>query len=269
MACLAVHFGKEYLAWTIRGLQDAVDEVHVFYAPEPSYGFREHGAKCPDTEEQLIAEANRFLKPGKPFFWHRVSGTHHEGMHRDIMHREAQQRGAEIYAVADADEVWDPSSLKVALDSVHSANRAARWLTHFSNFWKTFKWQLDDGFKPIRIVDVRHWKGAWHEVKVADALLEEGREQPVRVLHFGYVQSMLTMRYKFTCHSHKRELRPNWLDEKFVPWKDGDRDLHPVANNLWVARPTDEVTAAKVAELLGDHPYFGLDELPPEWPGVR
>lgn len=250
MACLAVHFGKEYLAWAVRGMQDAVDEVHIFYAAEPSYGYRVAGAVCPDSEEELEREARRFLT--KPLFWHRVSGTTNEGMHRDLMTAEARRRGAEAYVVADADEVWDGAALKVAFDAVHDANRAGRWLTHFANFWQSFAWELHDSFKPIRIVDLR-------QPLTVDAYLDFPVMQPWPVFHFGYAQSMATMRYKFTCHSHSHELIPGWLDKTYVPWQPGDRNLHPSAPTVWEqAYPTDPRILAKVRELLHDHPYLDV-----------
>lgn len=251
IACYALHYGKEYLAWSIRSIQDAVDEIHVFYTDQPSYGFLEAGVVCPDTEEELRREAERFCT--KPLVWHRIHANT-EGEHRTHMHRIAQRLGATIYLVVDSDEVWVPEGLRVTLDAVETANRAGRWLAHFANFWRNFEWMVSDGFRPIRVVDLRHPLSV-------DEYLDE-TNQPWPVMHFGYAQSLAIMRYKLTCHGHKKELRPNWLEQKFIAWKPGDSDTHPTANNLWTPHPTHPAIAAKVREVLHDHPYLDLKEIP-------
>jgi hypothetical protein len=81
IGCLAVHYGKEYLAWAIRGLDHACDEIHVFYTAQPSFGFEEASAKNPDTRDQLMFEANRF---SKKVHWHDVVAFN-EIQHRELM----------------------------------------------------------------------------------------------------------------------------------------------------------------------------------------
>jgi hypothetical protein len=249
IACYALHYGKEYLAWSVRSIQDAVDEIHIFYSERPSYGFTEESAVCPDTEEELRAEASRFAT--KPIQWHRVQAST-EGEHRNHMHRLAKNRGAKLYLVVDSDEVWDPEGAKHTLDVVEAENRAGRWLARFQNFWRSFEWTVADGFRPIRVVDLRH-------PLTVDAYLDEAM-QPAPVLHFGYAQSLALMRYKFTCHGHKAEFRPGWFEQKFCVWTpDGPHDdLHPCVNNLWRTEHTSPEVLAMLDRIMPDHPYRAL-----------
>lgn len=248
VGCIAVHYGKEYLEHAVSGLAAVVDEVHVFYAKEPSFGFTE-GLVCPDTEDELRAAASR--GGGGLVLWHRVSARN-EGQHREQMLVQARAVGADLVAIADADEIWDPYSLDVALRAVHDANKAGRWLAQFCHFWRSWDWTVVDGFRPVRLVDMRHPLDR-------DEYLDN-HMQPHPILHFGYAQSIATMKYKFSCHGHKAEFRPRWWEEKFLPWRPDAQthDLHPCVNNLWPsAVPVDP--EMRHDRLQFDHPYRALE----------
>jgi hypothetical protein len=246
---MAVHYGKEYLAHAVKSLAMVCEEVHIFYTPTPSFGFSE-GAVCPDTQEELITEAFRLRNGLAPVFWHKLEGVTNENVHRTIMLDKATERGATLVAIADADEVWDPNALDQALlSAARSDQMAGRWLARFHNFWRSWQWTVRDSFRPVRIVDLRY---PLH----VDAYLDE-LSQPHPIYHFGYAQSIETMRYKFTCHGHKAEFKPNWFEQKFLAWTPyGDHyDLHPCVNDLWIAERTDAFTLLALDGLLGGHPH--------------
>jgi hypothetical protein len=245
VAYYALHYGKEYLAWSIRSIQDSVEAIYIFYSATPSYGYSQ-GAPCPDTREELVAEANRFAT--KPIIW--VDGAWaNEGQHRDAALQRLQADGYGLVLVVDADEMWSPGAATRALDVATGADSTRRWMMRFTNFWKSFRWVIRDHFTPIRVVDLRHG------LSPHDAMLDG----IPGVLHFGYAQREELMRYKWTCHGHQAELRAGWM-EKFFGWKEGDVDLHPCVNNLWAeAYPTAEEDLTRVEEVLRDHPYFGVD----------
>lgn len=249
IAYYALHYGAEYLPWSIRSVQDAVDEIHVLYTPVPSYG---HGGKeaCPETEAVLREAAHRFAK--KPIHWH-TGRWFDEGAHRSAALHIASARGAKQVLVVDADEIWAPESAACALEAAARANRAGRWMARFCNFWRSFGYVVKDHFTPIRVVDLRH------ALQIDASLSPE--EQPEPVYHFGYAQSLAIMRYKWTCHGHQAELRPGWR-EKFESWRPetGGTDLHPCVNFLWdKAHETPPEVAARLVVLLHDHPNLGRD----------
>lgn len=260
VGAIPVHFGREYIAWAVKGLA-CLDEVHVFHAPEPSYGFAVEGAVCPDSREILEEQALRFIDKHR-LHWHTVTGTSAEHQHRMLMHETVKARGATVYVLADADEVWDPHTALQTSKRIVDANRAGRWLTRFCHFWRSFKYVVRDSFRPIRIVDVRHPLDVDAYTNAND---EEGDAlQTYPVFHFGYAQTIATMRYKLTCHSHSSELRqrPDWLDETFIPWRWGsdDVDLHPVmTGSFWKVEEVDRGLVPRIEMLLGDHPFFSLD----------
>jgi hypothetical protein len=245
VAYYALHYGKEYLAWSIRSVQDAVDKIIVVYSPQPSFGF-EKQIPNPDTEEELREQAHRFAN--KPIIWH--SGTWaSECQHRDAGLGLAREAGAQTVLVVDSDEVWDPETAVRCMERIEAANKAGRWMARFANFFRTWKYMVHDQFTPIRIVDLRHPLNV-------DAYLEP-QEHPI--YHFGYAQSDAIMHYKWTIHGHQAELRNGWLS-RFLAWSPGDEDLHPCVNNLWPrAEPTPAAIMLKLQQMMGDHPYDNLD----------
>lgn len=242
VAYYALHYGRDYLAWSIRSVQDAVEEIHIFYTPRPSYGHGGH-ASVPETREQLMTEAFRFAN--KPVIWHDCPQFRGEGQHRDFAVKTLKERGAHQILVVDADEVWLEGEAAKAIDEATRANRARNWSATFIHFYRSVHYVCTDHFLPIRVIDLRHSAGN-----------EQVKAGPV--LHFGYAQRSEIIRYKWTCHGHQAELRPGWID-RFMAWNPESRDLHPVVIGLWpVAQRVDDAMTASVAKVLQGHPYLDV-----------
>lgn len=248
IAYYTLHYGKEYLAWSIRSIQDAVDEIHMLYTKTPSFG---HGTSliCPDTEEELRHEAQRFAH--KPIHWH-VGTWGNEGQHRSEIMTIANQRNAHMILAVDADELWDPETAKSALQRVEDYNAAGYTRVRFVHFWRSLDWVCNDAAMPTRITDTRHLANReWY--------LDE---QKFPVLHFGYAQSEKLMDYKWHIHGHQDELLPGWWQNKFLGWHPGMGDVHPTCSQgFWNPEKIQEPLQGKVKELLYDHPYFGKEKI--------
>jgi hypothetical protein len=248
IAYYTLHYGKEYLAWSIRSIQDAVDEIHMLYTKTPSFG---HGTSlmCPDTEEELRSEAARFAN--KPIIWHTGSWGN-EGQHRNTILGIAAQRNANMILVVDADELWDPETAKTALQRVEDYNNAGTTRVRFVHFWRSLDWVCYDAAMPNRITDTRHpLNKEWY--------LDP---QSFPVLHFGYAQSEKLMDYKWHIHGHQNELRPDWWNTKFLGWQPGVNDVHPTCSQgFWNPQKIEDPLKSKVHELLHDHPYFGKEKI--------
>lgn len=243
IAYYVLHYGKEYLAWSIRSVQDAVDEIHVLYTDRPSFGHQTQ-LRCPDSESELKKEAHRFAN--KPIIWHRGHWGQ-EGAHRGEIEKIAKARGAELVLVVDADEIWAPGLAKSSLESVLANNGARSTLVRMIHFWRSLSWVCRDPAMPSRILDLRHPPGGvWYL---------QPQDQPV--YHLGYAQSEAVTKYKWTIHGHQNELRPRWLEEKFLGWKPGIGDVHPTCEQgFWTPEQIDPETIAELQRVLGDHPYW-------------
>lgn len=244
-AYIALHYGREHLAWAIRSIQDAVDEIHILYTAEPSFG---HATKltCPDTRTQLAKESLRFAT--KPIHWHEGVGWRNEGQHRSTITAIAQQRGISQLLCVDADEVWAPGAAAEAL-ALAEASQARTVLVRMVHFWRSFDWMCQDPSMPTRIINVGEFeKELWYL-----------SPQPVPVLHFGYAQSLETVRYKQDIHGHKAEWRENWFAEKFLPNPGTVGDVHPTCElDFWTPKPTPPEIRDVLSATMHDHPYYGL-----------
>jgi hypothetical protein len=247
IAYWALHYGKEYLAWSIRSVQDAVDEIHVLYTDQPSFGYR-GAASCPDSESELKEEAQRFLT--KPLHWHK-GRWEREGEHRAAIIDIANGIGAERVLVVDADEVWAPGAAASAL-AASAGHDEKDTLARFIHFWRSLHYVCHDPCMPVRIINPRASGGTWYL---------DPQDSPV--LHFGYAQSEALTRYKIGIHGHKGEWRPEWLG-RFLAWRPGslEKDLHPTNRDFWAPEKTSPQEAAWVSATLWDHPYFGMDFVP-------
>jgi hypothetical protein len=238
VAYYALHYGKEYLAWSIASIQKAVDQIHIFYTATPSYGQRTPGFVCPDTEDELQAEAQRFATV--PIVWHRGQWGS-EGAHRSAIY---SVQGVEQALVVDADEVWLPGAAEAALEAAQHLEAGCVGLP-FVHFWRSFHWVCRDHWMPIRVLNFGKPQGS-----------TEFLHDVTPVLHFGYAQSLALMLYKWSCHGHLAELRPNWID-RFRDWRPGDPgDVHPTTYNIWTPQSTD---ASVLDPLLADHPYRHME----------
>lgn len=246
IAYYALHYGCEYLAWSIRSIQDAVDEIHILYAPEPSYGHRTT-VSCPETEAQLKEQAHRFST--KLIVWHRGTWTN-EGAHRTAIVQIAADRNADTVLAVDADELWDLDTVDEALQTVEQTRGMGSVRVRFAHFWRSFNHVCTDPSMPTRIIDMRHPDPVGYL-----------SPQTWPVFHFGYAQSEATMRYKWQIHGHQPELRSGWLD-RFASWKPGDRDVHPTNEaNFWDPKSVEPSMRSKLEELLHDHPYWNVDRI--------
>lgn len=232
VAYCALHYGKDYLPAAIGAVAPHVEEVWMLYTPSPSYGHAAT-APCPESREALREVAMSFANVR----W--ADGLYRgEGEHRAAIARHAPD--AETIVVFDADEVWEETSLLSALAAAREGKARRYGIQGFVHFWRSFSWACRDVWTPIRIVCPR---APNVETQI-----------PGTIYHFGYAQSEALTRYKWDCHGHKSELRPEWLSEKFLA--NAKTDIHPTTRNWWTAEPFDKRT---LPASLRTHPFYDLE----------
>lgn len=248
IACVALHYGREFLADAVRSVQETVEEVHVFYSPQPSFG-QTTPEPCPDSEESLRA-AVEASSTSRPWFWHR-GNWRNESAHRAEFLPRARRRGADVIVVLDADELWEPQALELAVRQAYDAPQAT-FRVELVHFWRSLHWVCRDPAMPVRLLTLN---GAG----------EGYLALPHPVLHFGYAQSAQIVDYKQRIHGHRAEWRPGWFEQKFLPWRP-DRpiaDVHPTCtDDFWTPVAADGELTALVHRLLPDHPYLDLAWIP-------
>ena len=236
-----LHYGKEWLQWSIRSVIDYVDEFHIFYTPYPSHGFSTT-LHNPETREQLMLEIIGFIIGDKSkLYWHDCGRFQHEGYHREFAVQTCVDRGADMVLVVDADEIWAPDVLENAL-TIAASTVSHSFRIGMRHFWRSLKWICDDPAAPTRIIR-------------PNISMPIEAYVPGKVFHMGYAQSPAIINYKMSIHGHSNEIRKDWFREKFMEWKPGDKDVHPTcSDNFWEPKPY--VDDGTLKRLVGDHIYW-------------
>jgi len=245
VACYCLHYGIEWLKWSMRSVEPFVDEIRVYYTPKPSHGYSSN-LLCPDSRDELKAIADEF-----GVIWH--DGLYErEGQHRDFAYDDCIKNGADTILVVDADELWKPEDIRTALEYVSVGHQSGypdhrRWRVNMIHFWKSLNWVCRDNMWPERIIIPSSGNAV-------EGYIPQHIAQP---LHMGYAISDELMRYKISIHGHKAEFRPNWFEEKFLNWN-GVGDVHPTCVDTWTPEPFHKNS---IYDLVHDHPYFQLESL--------
>lgn len=235
---IPLHYGKEYLFEAIKSINSHVDQILILYTEKPSFG---HSTDliCPDSEKELHKIAS---SASDKLVWKKIK-IGNEGDHRNLAIDYAIKHGFDLLLAVDADEIWDEDALSRCLNlAFHSTERYFQ-IKGFINFYRSFNTICLDGFEPIRITNINNSNKLYKML--------EGR-----IYHFSYAQSVDIIKYKWTCHGHQNELRPNWLNEKFINFIPGMQDLHPVVIGLWNPIPFDRGTLPLI---LKSHSNFNKD----------
>lgn len=215
IAYCPIHYGKDYLKASIESYTDLVDEIYMLYSPTPSYGHTGNLIN-PDSEQELKHIALQFRK----VHWIKVH-TGQEASHRSMINQ--YSNGADLIIATDSDEVWNTESLEKAIPWCLEQPFGNFGVTGFRHFWRSLSKVCHDGFIPIRMIR----PGLKGETRVE-----------ATIYHFGYCITSEMMRYKWSIHGHKDELRPGWIEDTYL--SDKVIDLHPVAIGLWNATYYDK-----------------------------
>lgn len=237
-AFTALHYGVDYLEYAIKSVAPDVDEWLFAYSPVGSHGHRTT-VQCPESEAELKAAALRGLD-GLPYQWWSANWPH-EGAQRDSVYNHTD---ADLIIVVDADEVWADGAVVDAIEQ-GSKQETLNGRVPFIHFWRSFGWVCKDGAWPVRVLRPGMPTGdTYHDI--------------APVLHFGYAIRPHMMIYKWHIHGHKAEMRPNWLDVRFMHWSpdNGNYDLHPTNFDYWNAEP---YAKEQLPDVLSDHPFYDLE----------
>lgn len=236
-----LHYGREYLAYSIRSVIDAIDELHILYAAQGSHGSRTT-IPCPETRDELYGIASKAA--GNKLRWHEGDWTN-EGDQRMSIHQYAPD--ADLILALDADEVWGDGLAQEAIEFAQRNNVHTVRLP-FIHLWRTFKRGFShDPSYPTRVINP-HIPGG-------DITMPTDK----RVWHFGYCQSSIIVAYKTLTHGHRGEFRRdcNWIDEVFLANR--QYDCHPVGSEYW---NTEDLDLSQLPSVLRDHPYRNLELIP-------
>jgi hypothetical protein len=198
---------------------------------------------CPETEIELRSTAE--VAAGSKLVWHNVD-AYSEGQHRGIANRILQS--CDVLFTSDADEVWFQDPLSLAIEQAFNDKDHNRFaVTGKIDLWRSFKYQMVDGFTPVRILT----NGADGQATVH-----------APYLHFGYAQRLNVIEYKMHIHGHKGEIISlhgsvdNYLDKlrKWTPDNNVEDCYHPASRDIW--RQAEPFNKWFMPAFMQIHPNF-------------
>jgi hypothetical protein len=242
-----LHYGTDFLAYSIRSVIDHVDQFHCIYSPVGSHGHHTD-RKCPDTRDELYAIARSAA--GSKLVW--TEGRFpHEGAHRSHIHTVAPD--ADVILVVDADEIWHKDTVEAVV------YQGGCWMG-------TFEQRQNGGVARVRLPMIHMWRSFYRAIVHDPAF-------PVRVLfpkviydsewtanvksliHFGYAQRPEIVEYKQHTHGHKNEWDWSWFENVFMTNR--QHDTHPVGSQYWqpeAVNPWDYLP-----DFMRQHPYANME----------
>ena len=232
IAYCPVLYGAAYFREAAAAVAPHVDKIVALYTRNPSFG-RGTTLRCPDSEDQMRACLDPF---GSLVEWY-VGQWFNEGQHRDTIFR--LYPNADTVLPFDTDEVWNGDDLTRCIAEAESSPSRNFLIQGWFHFWRSFGYACTDVWAPVRIIRP---KGS------GDVTLHG------TVYHLGYAISPELMKFKWSCHGHYNELRPEWMNDIFLA--NVKNNCHPTTRNWWNAEPFDKNTLPLT---LKAHPNYGKE----------
>lgn len=241
-----LHYGAQYLAYAIRSVIDAIDELHILYTAQGSHGSRTD-LPCPETKDELYTIAQHAA--GNKLRWHE-GDWRDEGSQRMSIHQYAPD--VDVLLALDADEIWQPQILEGVLNYAGTVTNSIPpfrvMRVPMVHMWRSFsKMIIDDKAYPGRVIfpriDAKYGENTWWGKGL--------------IVHAGYAQTPAIVGYKWLIHGHKAERRHdcNWFEDRFLA--NAQTDCHPVSINYW--NPVQVDPWAYLPEWMRQHPFAEME----------
>lgn len=240
LAYIPLHYGKEYLEYSIKSVVDSVDEILILYSSKPTFG-HVTTIKNPDSYEDIRSIVYKFSKVK----WMNVA-INGEGNHRDMAINYAKGKFDIVLAV-DSDEVWKPDTIEPCIKQAYDGKERRYATNHqgWHHFYRSFNEVCRDGFEPIRLTNM----------KVINN--DQGRVTDNVIYHFGYANCEKLQEYKMAIHGHKGEISGNWFAQKWLNYRKGETEyLHPASKDIW--KLTELFDKNTLPYFMKEHPYYNL-----------
>lgn len=239
---IILHYGKDYLEYSIKSVYNQLDEILILYTDNPSHGSGTR-LQCPDTEQELydIAVKN---DPDNKINWFNGHWKR-ENDHRNYAHDWAKSKGFDILVTVDFDEVWKENDLRDLIKETHD-RKASKCLIWMKHLWRSFNYICEDQMRQERIYYLGNDK--------KDLIYASQKEN--QVWHFGYARKPVDVEYKISIHGHKAEFKDShWYYKKFLQYP-FPNDVHPTCVETWTPKPFDKT---QLPEIMRSHPYYDLE----------
>jgi glycosyltransferase involved in cell wall biosynthesis len=271
-AVYCVYNEEEYLAWSIRSIIDAVDEVIVLLGEQPYSAYNANARthfQRPDRSRAIVEE----LAACSPKIRLVTGVWDSELEHRNAGLRLCRQAGHAYYFLVDGDEVYRQDHLDSLRDELRARPGVGQFIIKCDLFWRSFQYRIpanDLAWMPRRVFKITRCSNLGKSrIPVPLACRFTGNNktnsygtvyhldpQRVKFYHFSFARSPEKMREKLLTYSHAHEVLAGWYEQVWLRWPE-----HREMTNLNPVDPPKLPRAiwhdpADLPEVMRDHPYF-------------
>lgn len=270
-AVYAVFNEEEYIAYSIRSVRDAVDQVVVLINERPwsRSGAVVNGYPVDRTEslvKELAAHDSRLvvMKGSWPT----------EVAHRQAGMAYCVQNGFDYYFLVDGDEVYRPDHLQAMLEELRAHPNVGTFFIKCTIFWRSFRYRIPHEamkWTPWRVFKVqRRRRLLGLPLLAATRVIGDNKTDsqgprylvpPERCIfyHFSYARSEAKMRQKITTFSVANQVHADWFERVWLGWPQqrGMRNIHPMVPEEFPM--AQEVDRADLPAVMAAHPYAGVE----------
>lgn len=256
IAVYVVHYGQDYLEYSIRSIYDHVDKIIISVGLK-SWSYK--GSKPIDEN---------FLKwiLDLPKKYEKIQIITGEWSKDEDQRNDTIQyvKDFDYYFLLDYDEIYDPVNLDGFYDFAEDHKEFSVFRIPFLNFWRSFGYVIqEEVFSPVQ----RFFRiGRRFKFKLSCISSYKRRVQvdvPSDICccyHFSYAKTVEEISYKINTWMHAPDISANWL-ERFVDWN-GNRtmkNLYPLRGQEQIWKKAMEFDKNRLPFLLQSHPYYSLD----------
>lgn len=274
-AVFCVYNEREYLAYAVRAILPAVDDVLILLgtAPYTAYNPNARAVSRPDGTEGLVEQLAR----EDPKITVITGLWASEVDHRNAGLAWCLAHGADYYWLVDGDEVYREDHLHNIRQELQGRPRVGTFIIKCHIFWRSFAYRIPAGvlaWRPRRIFRVTRGRRllgvtvpyrcrflGQNETNSLGSVYEIPTDRAV-FYHFSYARSSEAMSDKFRTFSHAHEIRQDWLKAVWEQWPTNRTmtNIHPIDPPKFpraVHHAPDDLPA-----MLRGHPYYGLELIP-------
>ena len=272
-AVYCVHNEAEYLAYSVRSVLPAVDQVILCLGLTPYTAYGSHSAANfpPDGTEQIADSLARELA-GKVRV---IKGRWPSQLeHRDAGLGPCLESGMDYYFLVDGDEVYRLDQLRHILPTIAEHPEVGTFIIKCHTFWRSFRYRIPPeilSWRPRRIFKLTRQQRILgiplsqrlRFVGINDlnsrGKVYEFPSEKAAFYHFSYARSPARMREKLLTFPHAKEILEGWYERVWLAWPDKRQmeNIHPTDPPKFPKAVYQEPT--DLPEAMRRHPYHALE----------
>ena len=272
-AVYCVYNEEEYLAYSVRSVLPALDQVVLCLGSAPYTAYAKEGIDPfpPDGTGKIVdALAREFPRKIQV-----IQGA----WPSQIEHREAGllrclETGMDYYFLVDGDEIYRHDHLEKIRRTLQDRPEVGTFILKCHTFWRSFRYRIPPqmlSWRPRRIFKLtrsRRFCGLPfpHRLRFVGindlnslGPIHEFSPEEAAFYHFSYARSPARMREKLATFPHAQEILSGWYERVWLAW--------PSQRQMQNIHPTDppkfpqavHQDPSDLPEILRTHPYYSME----------